>query len=84
VPAYMRHSAIRERLSAPPACDQHNALNSPWVLDDITQILSTVGTSSTVIMLPSRGPCGIHYLDQLLAPARRRAPRTRHVVGRQT
>jgi malyl-CoA/(S)-citramalyl-CoA lyase len=45
-----------------------NALNSPWVLDDITQIVGTVGNKLDVIMLPKvEGPWDIHYLDQLLA-----------------
>jgi malyl-CoA/(S)-citramalyl-CoA lyase len=45
-----------------------NALNSPWALDDITEIMGTVGNKLDVIMLPKvDGPWDIHYLDQLLA-----------------
>jgi malyl-CoA/(S)-citramalyl-CoA lyase len=45
-----------------------NALNSPWVLDDITGIVGAVGEKLDVIMLPKvDGPWDIHYLDQLLA-----------------
>jgi malyl-CoA/(S)-citramalyl-CoA lyase len=45
-----------------------NALNSPWVLDDITEIVAAVGNKLDVIMLPKvEGPWDIHYLDQLLA-----------------
>jgi len=45
-----------------------NALNSPWALDDITQIVGSVGGKLDVIMLPKvDGPWDIHYLDQLLA-----------------
>jgi len=45
-----------------------NALNSPWALDDITQIVSAVGHKLDVIMLPKvDGPWDIHYLDQFLA-----------------
>jgi len=45
-----------------------NALNSPWVLDDITEIVGAVGQKLDVIMLPKvDGPWDIHYLDQLLA-----------------
>jgi malyl-CoA/(S)-citramalyl-CoA lyase len=45
-----------------------NALNSPWVLDDITEIVATVGQKLDVIMLPKvEGEWDIHYLDQLLA-----------------
>jgi len=45
-----------------------NCLNSPWFLDDVTQIVSKVGNKLDVIMLPKvEGPWDIHYLDQLLA-----------------
>jgi malyl-CoA/(S)-citramalyl-CoA lyase len=45
-----------------------NALNSPWVLDDITEIVAAIGDKLDVIMLPKvEGEWDIHYLDQLLA-----------------
>src|ERR1700722_18814483 len=45
-----------------------NALNSPWVLDDISEIVGAVGGKLDVVMLPKvEGPWDIHYLDQLLA-----------------
>src|SRR5437868_8781739 len=45
-----------------------NALNSPWVLDDLTEIIGAVGNKLDVVMLPKvDGPWDIHYLDQLLA-----------------
>ena len=45
-----------------------NALNSPWALDDVVDIVSEVGHKLDVIMLPKvDGPGDIHYLDQLLA-----------------
>ncbi len=45
-----------------------NCLNSPWVLDDITEIVSQVGHKLDIIMLPKvEGDWDIHYLDQLLA-----------------
>ncbi len=45
-----------------------NCLNSPWVLDDITEIVANVGDKLDVMMLPKvEGPWDIHYLDQLLA-----------------
>ena len=45
-----------------------NALNSPWALDDIVEIVGAVGAKLDVIMLPKvEGPWDIHYLDQLLA-----------------
>jgi malyl-CoA/(S)-citramalyl-CoA lyase len=45
-----------------------NALNSPWVLDDVTEIVGAVGHKLDVMMLPKvEGAWDIHYLDQLLA-----------------
>jgi malyl-CoA/(S)-citramalyl-CoA lyase len=45
-----------------------NALNSPWVLDDIREIVAAVGNKLDVLMLPKvEGEWDIHYLDQLLA-----------------
>jgi len=45
-----------------------NALNSPWALDDVTQIVAEAGNRLDVIMLPKvDGSWDIHYLDQLLA-----------------
>ena len=45
-----------------------NSLDSPWFLDDITQIVMEVGEKIDVIMLPKiQGDWDIHYADQLLA-----------------
>jgi malyl-CoA/(S)-citramalyl-CoA lyase len=45
-----------------------NALNSPWALDDLVEIVAAVGNKLDVVMLPKvEGPWDIHYLDQLLA-----------------
>lgn len=45
-----------------------NCLNSPWFLDDVTQIVAEAGNKLDVIMLPKvEGPWDIHFLDQLLA-----------------
>ena len=45
-----------------------NCLNSPWVLDDLFEIVAGVGDKLDVVMLPKvEGPWDIHYLDQLLA-----------------
>src|SRR5262249_55620661 len=42
-----------------------NALNSPWMLDDVVEM---VGEKFDVVMLPKvEGPWNIHYLDQLPA-----------------
>jgi len=45
-----------------------NALNSPWALDDVIEIVGAVADKLDVTMLPKvDGPWDIHYLDQLLA-----------------
>jgi malyl-CoA/(S)-citramalyl-CoA lyase len=45
-----------------------NCLNSPWLLDDVTQIVAAAGNRLDVVMLPKvEGAWDIHYLDQLLA-----------------
>nr|VFK25413.1 MAG: beta-methylmalyl-CoA/L-malyl-CoA lyase [Candidatus Kentron sp. MB]VFK29125.1 MAG: beta-methylmalyl-CoA/L-malyl-CoA lyase [Candidatus Kentron sp. MB]VFK74680.1 MAG: beta-methylmalyl-CoA/L-malyl-CoA lyase [Candidatus Kentron sp. MB] len=45
-----------------------NCLNSPWVLDDVTEVVGAIGHKLDVMMLPKvEGPWDIHYLDQLLA-----------------
>ena len=45
-----------------------NALNSPWALDDVTEIVAAIGNKLDVVMLPKvEGVWDIHYLDQLLA-----------------
>jgi len=45
-----------------------NALNSPWALDDILEIVPAAGAKLDVVMLPKvEGAWDIHYLDQLLA-----------------
>lgn len=45
-----------------------NPLNSPWALDDITEIVARAGNKLDVVMLPKvEGIWDIHYLDQLLA-----------------
>jgi malyl-CoA/(S)-citramalyl-CoA lyase len=45
-----------------------NCLNSPWALDDVTELVAHIGNKLDVIILPKvEGPWDIHYLDQLLA-----------------
>jgi malyl-CoA/(S)-citramalyl-CoA lyase len=45
-----------------------NSLESPWVLDDITTLVSEIGDRLEVIMVPKvEGAWDIHYMDRLLA-----------------
>jgi malyl-CoA/(S)-citramalyl-CoA lyase len=55
-----------------------NALNSPWMLDDIGEIVAAIGSKLDVVMLPKvEGAWDIHYLDQLLAQLE-----AKHAVGK--
>jgi malyl-CoA/(S)-citramalyl-CoA lyase len=45
-----------------------NELESPWCLDDLTQLVTEIGDKLDVIMVPKvQGPWDIHYVDRLLA-----------------
>jgi malyl-CoA/(S)-citramalyl-CoA lyase len=45
-----------------------NSLESPWVLDDLTQLVTEIGDKLDVIMVPKvEGAWDIHYVDRLLA-----------------
>src|SRR4051795_7585221 len=45
-----------------------NALESPWVLDDLSELVLGVGHRLEVVMIPKvEGPWDIHYVDRLLA-----------------
>src|SRR5215212_4376120 len=58
-----------------------NALNSPWALDDITEIVAAAGSKLDVMMLPKvEGAWDIHYLDQLLAQLEARHNVTRPIL----
>jgi len=45
-----------------------NCINSPWHLDEISEIVAKVGDALDVIMVPKvEGPWDIFYIDQLIA-----------------
>ncbi|HEY3186638.1 MAG TPA: CoA ester lyase [Solirubrobacteraceae bacterium] len=51
-----------------------NSLESPWVLDDLTQLVGEIGDKLEVIMVPKvEGPWDIHFVDRLLAQLEARA-----------
>lgn len=51
-----------------------NSLESPWILDDLTTLVTEVGDKIDVIMVPKvEGPEDIHYVDRLLAQLEARA-----------
>jgi malyl-CoA/(S)-citramalyl-CoA lyase len=58
-----------------------NALDSPWVLDDLTTLVTEIGDRLDVVMVPKvQGPEDIHYVDRLLAQLEARAGLTRPVL----
>ncbi len=58
-----------------------NALESPWVLDDLTQVVTEIGHKLSVIMVPKvEGPWDIHYVDRLLAQLEARAGLDRPIL----
>ena len=51
-----------------------NALDSPWILDDLTTLVAEIGGALDVVMLPKiEGAEDIHYADRLLAQLEARA-----------
>jgi malyl-CoA/(S)-citramalyl-CoA lyase len=51
-----------------------NSLDSPWVLDDLTTLVTEIGDKLDVIMVPKvEGAEDIHYVDRLLAQLEARA-----------
>jgi malyl-CoA/(S)-citramalyl-CoA lyase len=58
-----------------------NALDSPWVLDDITTLVSEIGDKLEVIMVPKvEGPWDIHFVDRLLAQLEAKAGLDRPIL----
>ncbi len=58
-----------------------NSLDSPWFLDDMTQIVGAVGHKLDVVMIPKvEGPWDIHYVDRLLAQLEARAGLKRPIL----
>src|SRR6476660_5738958 len=58
-----------------------NALDSPWVLDDLTTLVTEIGDKLDVVMVPKvQGPEDIHYVDRLLAQLEARAGLQRPIL----
>ena len=58
-----------------------NELASPWVLDDLTQLVTEIGDKLEVIMIPKvEGPWDIHYVDRLLAQLEAKAGLERPIL----
>jgi malyl-CoA/(S)-citramalyl-CoA lyase len=58
-----------------------NSLESPWVLDDLTQVVTEIGDRLDVIMVPKvEGAWDIHYVDRLLAQLEAKAGLQRPIL----
>jgi malyl-CoA/(S)-citramalyl-CoA lyase len=58
-----------------------NELASPYVLDDLTQVVGEIGDKIEVIMVPKvEGPQDIHYVDRLLAQLEAKAGLERPIL----
>jgi malyl-CoA/(S)-citramalyl-CoA lyase len=58
-----------------------NALDSPWVLDDLTTLVPEIGHKLDVIMVPKvQGAEDIHYVDRILAQLEAKAGLQRPIL----
>lgn len=58
-----------------------NALDSPWVLDDLTTLVTEIGDKLDVVMVPKvQGAEDIHYVDRLLAQLEAKAGLDRPIL----
>jgi malyl-CoA/(S)-citramalyl-CoA lyase len=58
-----------------------NALDSPWVLDDLTTIVPAIGDRLDVVMVPKvQGAEDIHYVDRILAQLEAKAGLDRPIL----
>src|SRR6478735_4990394 len=58
-----------------------NSLDSPWVLDDLTTLVTEIGDQLDVVMIPKvEGAEDIHYVDRLLAQLEAKAQLDRPIL----
>jgi malyl-CoA/(S)-citramalyl-CoA lyase len=68
-------------LGSTPLWTRVNALESPWLLDDLVTLVTEVGSRLDVVMVPKvEGPWDIHYVDRLLAQLEARAGLDRPIL----
>jgi malyl-CoA/(S)-citramalyl-CoA lyase len=68
-------------LGGTPLWTRVNALESPWVLDDLVTLVTEIGPALDVVMVPKvEGPWDIHYVDRLLAQLEARAGLERPIL----
>ena len=58
-----------------------NSLESPWALDDLTELVTRIGDRLDVIMIPKvEDAADIHYVDRLVAQLEAKAQVTRPIL----
>ena len=58
-----------------------NSLESPWILDELTTLVTEIGDKLEVIMVPKvEGPWDVHYVDRLLAQLEAKAGLDRPIL----
>jgi malyl-CoA/(S)-citramalyl-CoA lyase len=68
-------------LGGTPLWTRVNALESPWVLEDLVTLVTEIGSALAVVMVPKvEGPWDIHYVDRLLAQLEARAGLERPIL----
>jgi malyl-CoA/(S)-citramalyl-CoA lyase len=68
-------------LGGTPLWTRVNSLDSPWVLDDLTTLVTEIGDKLEVIMVPKvEGAWDIHYVDRLLAQLEAKAGLERPIL----
>ncbi|MFA4927003.1 MAG: CoA ester lyase [Patulibacter sp.] len=68
-------------LGGTPLWTRVNSLESPWVLDDLTTLVTEIGDQLDVIMIPKvEGAEDIHYADRLVAQLEAKAGISRPIL----
>src|SRR6266545_4739354 len=68
-------------LGSTPLWTRVNALESPWVLDDLQRVVLEIGDRLEVVMIPKvEGPWDIHYVDRILAQLEAKAGLERPIL----
>jgi len=68
-------------LGGTPLWTRVNSLDSPWFLDDAIRLVTEIGATLEVMMIPKvEGPWDIHYVDRLLAQLEARAKLDRPIL----
>jgi malyl-CoA/(S)-citramalyl-CoA lyase len=74
-------AALDADLGGTPLWVRINALESPWVLDDLVTLVGGAGSRLDVVMVPKvEGAWDIHYVDRLLAQLEARAGLDRPIL----